>query len=61
LADQQLQTEDWLLFASTVLGSVGMMATNNPMYYLYGLTVARDHHRVRLLTRQGEPIRDICQ
>jgi len=39
LADQQLPTEDWLLFASTVLGSVGMMATNNPNYYFYGLTV----------------------
>jgi len=39
LADQQLQTEDWILFLSTVLGSVGMMATNDPMYYLYGLTV----------------------
>jgi hypothetical protein len=39
LADQQLQTEDWLLFASTVLGSLGMVGTNNPMYYFYGLTV----------------------
>jgi hypothetical protein len=39
LADQQLPTEDWLLFASTVLGSVGTMATNNPMYYFYGLTL----------------------
>ena len=39
MADQQLQTEDWILFLSTVLGSVGMMATNDPMYYLYGLTV----------------------
>jgi len=36
---QQIQTEDWLLFASTVLGSVGMVATNNPMYYFYGITV----------------------
>jgi hypothetical protein len=39
LADQQLQTEDWLLFASTVLGPLGMVATNNPTYYFYGLTV----------------------
>jgi len=39
LADQQLQTEDWLLFASTALGSLGMVATNNPMYYFYGLTL----------------------
>ena len=36
---QQIETEDWLLFLSTVLGSVGMMATNNPMYYFYGLTL----------------------
>lgn len=39
MGDQQLPTEDWLLFASTVLGAVGMMATNNPSYYFYGLTV----------------------
>ncbi len=39
MADTQLQTEDWVLFLSTILGSVGMMATNDPMYYLYGLTV----------------------
>jgi hypothetical protein len=39
LADQQLQTEDWALLFSTVLGSVGMIATNNPMYYFYGLTL----------------------
>jgi hypothetical protein len=36
---QQLQTEDWVLFLSTVLGSAGMVATNNPSYMLYGLTV----------------------
>ena len=36
---QQLQTEDWVLFLSTVLGSAGMVATNNPNYMLYGLTV----------------------
>ncbi len=36
---QQLQTEDWALFLSTVLGSAGMVATNNPNYMLYGLTV----------------------
>jgi hypothetical protein len=39
LADQQLRTEDWLLFANTVLGSLGTIATNNPMLYFYGLTV----------------------
>ncbi|MDA4134894.1 MAG: hypothetical protein OK441_04945 [Thaumarchaeota archaeon] len=39
MADQQPQTEDWILFLSTVLGSVGMMATSDPMYYFYGLTV----------------------
>jgi hypothetical protein len=39
LADQQLQTEDWVLFLSTVTGSLGMIATGNPMYYFYGLTV----------------------
>jgi len=39
LADQQLQTEDWILFASTVLGTLGMVATGSPMYYFYGLTV----------------------
>lgn len=36
---QQLQTEDWVLFASTVMGSLGMIATNNPMYFFYGITV----------------------
>ncbi len=36
---QQLQTEDWALFLSTVLGSAGMVATSNPNYMLYGLTV----------------------
>jgi hypothetical protein len=39
LGDTQLQTEDWILFASTALGSLGMIATNNPMYYFYGITV----------------------
>jgi hypothetical protein len=39
LAEQQLQTEDWILFASTVLGTLGMVASGNPMYYFYGLTV----------------------
>lgn len=39
MPDQQLQTEDWVLFLSTALGTVGMMATGNPMYYLYGLTL----------------------
>lgn len=39
MADQQLRTEDWLLFANTILGSLGTIATNNPMYYFYGLTV----------------------
>ncbi len=39
MAEQQLQTEDWILFASTVLGSLGMVASGNPMYYFYGLTV----------------------
>ena len=41
MSDQldQLQTEDWTLFLSTVLGSAGMVATNNPSYMLYGLTV----------------------
>lgn len=41
MSDQvsQLQTEDWILFASTVLGSLGMVATGNQMYYFYGLTV----------------------
>jgi hypothetical protein len=41
MSDQidQLQTEDWALFLSTVLGSAGMVATNNPSYMLYGLTV----------------------
>lgn len=34
-----MQTEDWLLFLSTVLGSVGMLASSNPMYFYYGLTV----------------------
>lgn len=36
---EQLQTEDWALFLSTVLGSAGMVATSNPNYMLYGLTV----------------------
>lgn len=36
---EQLQTEDWVLFFSTVLGSAGMVATNNPSYVLYGLTL----------------------
>jgi hypothetical protein len=42
LADQQLnqlQTEDWILFLSTVLGSAGMVSTSNPQYMLYGLAV----------------------
>lgn len=41
MSDQldQLQTEDWTLFLSTVLGSAGMVATNNPSYMLYGLVV----------------------
>ncbi|GEM_PF-6096888 len=35
MAEQQLQTEDWILFASTVLGALGMVASGNLMYY-YG-------------------------
>ena len=36
---EQLRTEDWTLFLSTVLGSAGMVATSNPDYMLFGLTV----------------------
>ena len=36
---EQLQTEDWALFLSTVLGSAGMVVAGNPSYMLYGLTV----------------------
>jgi hypothetical protein len=39
LADNQLQTEDWILFLSTILGSGAMVASSNPMYFLYGVTV----------------------
>ena len=36
---QQLQTEDWILFLSTVLGSGAMATSGNSSFMLYGLTL----------------------